>query len=350
MLSPRLFSLFNSDSSNSLKHSYIEYTVIALLFINSILIGYLAYKLFILCRTKFKSNFEKKNQRYRIFIFVLILIALILRAIFGADQIYNTLQSDSTSYLEPAVLIIDALPSLIFVSIACAFSYFWHELYSSFEDSEYDHDEKNTKFKTLLITVNATLYFTFIACSILHISENSEAFALVMRSICVLSLIFSTIMLKIHGSRLYHRALKLISCTGRVAKSSGFRTMYIILLICCVLKTIKEGIILYFTATAGEDLLQDLDDIKDGYFLSIFFSYVVVFYLFGEYGMFLSLILLLNSYANKSRVSFGTDNMIKKTQEVYLIDDSDNYAQTAYNSYVAPGHDIENDYISVTFS
>lgn len=348
MLPEQILSLYGSSSDNSIKHPYVVYTIISLLAINLILIVYLSYKLFSLCSKKVKSNFEKKNRRYRVLIFILIFQSLLLRAAFEGDQIYSTLYYDTTTHMKPLVLIIDALPSLLFVSISCVFCYFWYELYSSFEDSSETVEQRVNRKKTILVTINLILYLAFIVCSIFHLINDNKVFAVAMRIMCALSLIYSIIMLKVHGSRLYNRALRLISYNGRIAKTSGFRVMYVILLCCCVLKLIKEAIIIYFSISVGEDLLQDLDNIQEGYHISIFILYVIVFYVFGEYGLLFSLTLMLNSYANKSKVSFTGNDDNKVLHEEDLLE-NDSFAYTATHSRVIPVHHLEGGEVSVTF-
>lgn len=348
MLPEQLLYLYGSSSDNSIKHPYVVYTIASLLAINLILIIYLSYKLVILCRRKDKSNFERKNRRYRVLIFVLIFLSLFLRASFEGYQIYSTLYYDTTTHMEPLVLIIDALPSLLFVSIACVFCYFWYELYSSFDDSPEPVEQRVNRKRTILVTINLTLYLAFIVCSVFHLVKDNLAYEVGVRIMCALSLLFSMIMLKIHGSRLYHRALKLISYTGRIAKSSGFRVMYVILLFCCALKLIRETIIIYFSISVGEDLLQDLDNIQEGFHISIFIVYVIIFYVLGEYGMLFSLILLLNSYANKTKVSFTGEEIEKPLAEEDLLE-NESFAYTATHSRAVPVCHLEGGEVSVTF-
>jgi len=331
-------ALFGANPDNPLKHPSIEYAVLCLLLINIALMIYLAYKLYKLVRSNPWTYFEKRNRRYRIFIFALIFSGLLLRGAFEGDQIYKTIFQDATIHLEPYALVIDALPSLLFVSIACAFSYFWYALYSSFDEDEEGVERRRTKFKALLIAVNMVLYTTFLACSVFHLSREGKIFTILMRSMCIAGLIFSTVLLKIHGNRLYERALRLVNYTGRTVKSSsGFKNTYIILLVCCVLKWVKEGVVLYFTVTTGEDLLQDLDYLQEGYYLAIFIVYVIAFYVLGEYGLFLMLIKLLDSYANKSRISFGTQDPKRTSLGSELMDEEDDiqahFGVTTFNSY-----------------
>ena len=342
---------FASDSDTKIKHPYIDYTIGCLLLINVALILFLAYKLFRLWKRKPKSNFDRRNRRYRVFIFILIFLALVLRACFEGDQIYSTLKFDSSTHVEPVVLMIDVLPSLLFVSIACAFSYFWFELYSSFSDDFETMEYKSIQYKRLLVSVNALLYLTFISSSVFHVLQESKACEIIVRSMCILGLIFSTVMLKIHGSRLYDRAIKLVIYTGSTVKSSnGFRTIYITLLVCCVLKWIKEGLLLGFSISAGEDLLQDLDGIQGGFSLPVFVCYVIVFYVFGEYGVFVSLILLLDAYANKSRASFGESSESGRASESYLLENEKNNIQTAYNSFIQSSRQVQHGDVSVNFT
>jgi len=357
MLIGRALSLFGSNPDNPLKHPSIEYAVMCLLLINIALMVYLAYKLYKLVRSNPWTYFEKRNRRYRVFIFALIFSGLLLRGAFEGDQIYKAVLFDATTHLEPYALVIDALPSLLFVSIACAFSYFWYALYSSFDEDEEGVERKRIKFRVLLIAVNMVLYASFAACSVFHLSREGKIFTILMRSMCIAALVFSTILLKIHGNRLYERALRLVNYTGRTVKSSsGFKKTYNILLLCCVLKWVKEGVVLYFTVSTGEDLLQDLDYLQEGYYLSIFIVYVIAFYVLGEYGLFLMLIKLLDSYANKSRISFGNQDPKRTSLGSEILEDEDDIqthfvGATAYNSahgVVIQANDESDDSIKIS--
>lgn len=314
-----------TDINQANKRPYIKYTIIALLSLNVAFMIYLSCKLWTLLRLPANTHFEKRNRRYRVLIYVLIFLGLLLRAVFEGDQLYQAIFQEQTKHLEPFALIIDALPSLILMSIACAFSYFWHALYSSFEVAD-SFQARRTRFGFLLIALNIILYTVFIACSVLHFSLESRALAIIMRSLCVFGIIFGTVMLNIHGNRLYERALHLVNYTGRNVKStSGFKRTYNLLLICSVIKCIKEGITLCFSIFVGPQFLDVLENLEEGVYLPLFIAYVLGFYVVGEYGMFLSLIKLLDSSANRSKRSFAEEALRTMHESQLLDDESDNY-------------------------
>jgi hypothetical protein len=279
---------------------YLKFSVLALLVLNVILLLYLTYKLYKFYRRTSNSNFEKRNKQYRAFIFMLILLALLLRGVFVLDQIY--MESNAPFNTSVYVgMISDDLPVLIFISIACAFAYFWYEIYSSFENTFNYTDQSSGNLKTALIIFNVALYLAFSALAAVYITFKWQYTFLILHCIFIISLVASTVLLKVHGSNLYDKALTLVSYTGRnVKSSSGFRMIYILLLICCGIKCIKEGLSIFFTLTIGDNVLTALARDNNGDYLPLLIIYIALFYVFGEYGLFFCLILLLDFYADKA--------------------------------------------------
>ena len=292
-----------AKSSSDMDH-YLEYSIIGLLVLNLILLLYLSYKLYIFKTRKSVSSLEKKNRRYRGFIFGFIFLALLIRGSFEITQVIYINQSSSSTVFSSIGTLIDSLPVLLFISIASAFSYFWYEIYSSFDEHLNSQKQTSWRFKFILILVNVVLYLGYIALANAYLSYEWKYTLLTLHSICLLSLIFCTILLKVHGSNLYKKVLTLVSYTGRNVRSSrGFRSIYIILLVCCVLRCIKECISIYFSLAVGDNILKELANAE---YLSLLIVYVILFYVLGEYGLFLSLIKLMDFYGDKAKITCST--------------------------------------------
>jgi len=100
----------------------------------------------------------------------------------------------------------------------------------------------------------------------------------------------------------------------------------------------------------GPDFLQDLDNVSENFYLPIFIAYVFLFYLIGEYGLFFSLIKLLDSYANKSKISFGEDPK-RTTHGSFLLENhfEENY-KGMYNPFSKENNEDLSEEVSVSFN
>lgn len=290
--------------SNSDMDHYLEYSIIGLFILNLILLLYLSYKLYVFKTRKPISSLEKQNRRYRGFIFVFIFLALLIRGSFEITQVIYINQSSSSTVFSSIGTLIDSLPVLLFISIASAFSYFWHEIYSSFDEHLNLQKQSSWRLKFILVLVNVVLYLGYVALANAYLTYDWKYTLITLHSICLLSLIFCTILLKVNGSNLYKKVLTLVSYTGRNVRSSrGFRSIYLILLTCCALRCIKECISIYFSIAVGDNILKELANAE---YLSLLILYVVFFYVLGEYGLFLSLIKMLDFYADKAKITCST--------------------------------------------
>lgn len=299
---------------------YLKYSVLALLVLNIILLLYLTYKLYKFYRRTSDSNFEKRNKQYRTFIFMLILLALLLRGVFVLDQLY-ILNKAPFSLPVDVGMISDNLPVLLFISIASAFAYFWYEIYSSFENTMNYTDQSSSKLKTELVIFNVVLYLAFSVLAAVYVTVKWEYTFLILHCIFIISLIGSTVLLKVHGSNLYNKAMTLVLYTGRnIKSSSGFRMIYILLLICCGIKCAKEALSIFFTLTIGDNVLIALARDDNGDYLPVLIVYVALFYVFGEYGLFFCLILLLDFYADKAKSSMSRRKNNRENTRALLND------------------------------
>lgn len=305
-----------SDPSPS-EENALRDSAIVLLTLNVVLIIYLSYRLYKYFRYTPNSAFEKKNRHHRSFIYLLILVSLLLR---GASQVFQMLGKHRHTVGLTILVITEALPTLLFVSIAGTFAYFWHKIYSSF--CAEPHTQIGKKFKVFLVIFNVLLYLTFGTLATLNLTQTWQYNPNYIHSVFLGSLILSTILLLIHGSRLYKRTMEFIDYTRRNIKSAsaeGFRRIYFILIVCCLLKCLKEVLTITFANTMGvRNLLRHLAESKDEYYIAGFVAYIVFFYVIGEYLLFFSLILLLESYANKAKLICGDD----RETAAYLLEDN----------------------------
>jgi hypothetical protein len=305
--SPHFLYSQGQSNSDDMNH-YLVYSTIGLFILNIILLLYISYKLYLFKTRKPSSSVDKQNRRYRGLIFGFIFLALIIRGSFEITLVIYISDNPSSTVFSSIGTLIDSLPILLFISIASAFSYFWHEIYSSFDEHlNFPKQSRSWRLKFILILINVALYLGYIALVNAYICYQWQSTLVTLHSVCLLSLIFCTVLLKINGSNLYNKVLTLVSYTGRNVRSSrGFRLIYIILMVCCILRCIKECISIYFAVVVGENIFKAMTEAEGGAYLSLLILYIVLFYVLGEYGLFFSLIKLLDFYADKAKVTCST--------------------------------------------
>jgi len=294
----------SSDESNSSQLIYLKTSIICLLILNFLMLVFVSYRIY-LSRKESKDNpYPRTGKRYRGLIYFLIFVALFLRGIDEAARLVKLSMNDSKQISNNLVVILDDLPVLVFVSIASAFAHFWHSLYKNFENrTSFKANFQSLRFKICLILFNLVLYAGVIALAVVYCTLNWHWATVIIHGLFFASLVLHTFLLKTHGSRLRDRTHKLIVYTGREVRSSGFKMIYRILLVCCVLRSIKEVVTIYLSLKFGDDPLYDLSQIGDGLYLLALVLYVGLFYVLGEYCLFLGLIICLEFYASRSRLN-----------------------------------------------
>lgn len=300
-----------------------EYGLTALLFINIVLVSYVSFRLcYFLYKFCTSPSLEKKSYKSRLQIFGLIWIYLLLVGASRALHLYETLTDQIKQDRNPFLLIIDTVPTLFFITITTTFAYRWYKIYSSYDEAYQARAGHFNSFKAFLLLFNLVFYIGFIALSIyysFHLSFNAPV---IMQVILIPGIIGGALLLRKHGNTLQDRTVKLLNYTGRRVQTSGFRTIYLILIFCCWLKCIQEVVAIVFSGTDEFNLS-----------LGFFIGYVVIFNIIGEYGVFLSIILLLEKNAARSsssvQASFQRETLLphgrfENSQEnAYANSDSD---------------------------
>ena len=300
-----------------------KYGLAALLFINVVLVSYVSFRLcYFLYKLCTSPSSEKKSFKSRLQIFGLIWIYLVLVGASRALHLYEALTDQIRQDRNPLLLIIDTVPTLFFITITTTFAYRWYKIYSSYDEAYQARAGRFNSFKAFLLLFNLVFYIGFIALSIyysFHLSFNAP---IIMQTILIPGIIGGALLLRKHGNTLQDRTVKLLNYTGRKVQTSGFRTIYRILIFCCWLKCIQEVVAIVFSGTDEFNLS-----------LGLFIGYVVIFNIVGEYGVFLSIILLLEKNAARSsssvQASFQRETLLphgrfENSQEnVYANSDSD---------------------------
>lgn len=278
------------------------------------LLFYTGYKLFKISRTLESPKMEKLYSDCRTLIFVLIFLALIFRCGFQAHYIYGfyTQVDESTAGLD-ILGIIQKIPILLFISIASAFSNFWHQIYTSFEDFE-TMSSKHEKYGTSVLFFNIALYIIFIILVALSCAISANDVVVAIFAILFIGLVAGTLAILITGKKLHDKAVKLINYTGRTVKSTnGFRTIYFLLIAFCLIKCIQQALCIYCQIVyASDSVVTDIGG-TNSYVFSV--VYEIIVYALGESGFFLCLTIMLNVYARRTQTFLTSDTFAEKAKQ-----------------------------------
>ena len=288
--------------------SFVQPSLISLLVVNVLLLLFLSYKIIKFIFMKPETKLERKTKNYRVIILAFIFLSLLVRAFFGFYKLFtpNNGYSNGDSALSVGLIAFNCIPIAFFVSIASVFSYYWHNLYTSFERANGSANRRSKIFKVFLIAANASLYVIFAALITVSLTTQWAYSLLALNILFMVYLIISTAMLAVHGTRLYDRALKLMTYAGNVVKStSGFLVTYRTLLFCCAIKTINCAASIYFEVTGTFIKIMFRADGQCD--IWIWTAYMLTFIIIGEYVMYASLILLLDFNANKAKTGSVDD-------------------------------------------
>lgn len=313
----------NFEEISEQKILQAEYGLSALLFINIVLVFYVSFRLCYFLYKFFTSpSTERKSFKSRLQIFGLIFIYLVLVGVSRGLHLYEALTGQIRQDRNPLLLIIDTVPTLFFITIMTTFAYRWYRIYSSYDEAYQAREGQFNSFKAFLLLFNLVFYIGFIALAIyysFHLGFNAPV---IMQAILIPGIIGGALLLTKHGNTLQDRTVKLLNYTGRKVQTSGFRTIYRILIFCCWLKCLQEIVAIVFSGT-------DEFNLSLGWFI----GYVVIFNIIGEYGVFLSIVLLLEKNAARSatsaQASFQRETLLphgrfENSQEIaYANSDSD---------------------------
>ena len=303
-------SQMSSLSVNHQKSQTNTFGYLIPLVVNSILLVYTTMKLILLIK---RSNLLKIDQMYgssRVKIFFLIAGALTSRVICESTAIYEYYtQKNGDDQVESEFnivffLFVDNAPLLCFISIASLFVTSWHNHYMSLErDNSFQHKRTKTKYERFLQAFNALIYISFCVLLGLYTVFGTAQELIIMAAMFFVGLITVTILLIKIGRELFTTIIALLNSTGQIIKSSvGFKVIFRLLVFCCFIKSLQQLIIMYSRLNSQNDVISILNFLNIGMrdYNLYFTIYVAVFYLIGESGLFLCLILLLNAMADKS--------------------------------------------------
>jgi len=307
---------------NEEKKLQTEYGLAALLVINVLLVLYVTFKLcYLLYKFCSAPPADKKSYKSRFQIFGLILIYLLLVGASRGLHLFEIFTDQIVQKHNPLLLIIDTVPTLFFITITTTFAYRWYKIYSSYDEAYQARNQGFNNLKVFLIVFNLAFYLSFIALSIYYAFHLTFNAPIIMQGILIPGLVGGAYLLTKHGNTLQDKTVKLLNYTGRKVQTSGFRTIYRILIFCCWLKCIQEIVAIVFSGT-------DEITMPFGWFI----GYATVFDVVGEYGVFLSIILLLERNAARSvstQSSFQRETLLphgrfeNSNEELQMNSDSD---------------------------
>ena len=302
--------------TNLIDFIVIQYIQIFLLTLNGFLMLFTLVNLLKLSFRKTTSTKEKKDTQFRIYIFTLILVAIALREISDILHLHDLSGNGKPSSFNSALIIIDALPILLFINLATTFSYFWFRTHSSFDNSQQELKSKKKNFKQSILVFTVLLYIGFVVLSVICAVNKTLNASRLLKILLMLGLVWSAVFLIRHGRILYNKTIELMQYSRKKIRSTGvFKTIYIILLTCCVLKFIEEGLALYFSGKDEVSLSQDANFVFVNNYLAFFIVYTIVFVLIGECLPFFLLVLLLQKNAKNQKESTSSS-------EKHFIEDS----------------------------
>ena len=298
-----------SRPTNLIDYVVIQYIQIFLLILNGFLLLFTLVNLSKLSFKKTTSRNEKKEAQFRIYVYTLILLAITFREISESFHLHDLSSNGKPSHFNSLLIIIDALPILLFINLATTFSYFWFRTYSSFDNSQQELRTKKKNFKYSILVFTILLYTGFIILSaVCAINKNLNASRL-LKVLLMFGLIWSAVFMIVHGSILYNKTIELVQYTRERLRSTGvFKTIYLLLLACCIIKCIEEGLALYFSGNDEVSLSQDSNFVFVNNYLAFFIVYTTVFVLIGECLPFFLFVLLLEKNAKKWKESTSSSN------------------------------------------
>ena len=295
----------------------------SILTVNFFLVCYLTYKLIQLFRRRNGSEFQQKNSRHRLIIYSLIALCGLLRMAYCGLE-FQSLNNTFDIQQTPQIWILELCPNLVLFSISCTFGYFWHEAYRNFDDNIEMISESNTLMKRLLIVLNLAVYTLYIVMG--YDFLQSPYLIAILASTAAAAILIGAIFLVIHGTRLISKIKFVAQQYDRPIKSlSKFESMFILTIISCFVKIVGFGPMIYGvvnfeTKNYFEYMFSHMDQ---AWILAAFIFQTASCFL-GEFGFFISIIILLQKSAYKSKHSLAETEACS-TKEVRT--ESDNLAE-----------------------
>jgi len=282
-------------------------------------------------RRNFKLKEQSSKKKTQVILLTLFCIAILSRCLYQVFLLYHQYnQIKPLKFLENCFRILDNMPTLLFVTISCIFAHIWHRVYSSFrqEDDEEEDDAFALKvfdMKKWLIIFNIILYVVTVILTISNFMQDEivdPSRVDPMHILFCICTILMTILLGITGTRFHRRTVRwLLEMGNTVRSTSGFKKMFMFLILCCIITCCRQLIIFYcrivYHRSAGEQLKLAPANIYG----LLHITYVVVVFVIGESLPFLLLIRLLDSKEKKSQIG-------KLSPKKAKLD----YSMTAFNN------------------
>jgi hypothetical protein len=274
------------------------------LVISATLVGYLVLKLSQFLKASNHSEYQRRNTRYRVIIYSLIISSEVVRIIAQSFELANLIQKNSI-YDENFWWILQNTPSLITFTIACVFAYFWHEVYRGFDDSYEDIERSNKQAKNFMIYLNSVIYVGYATVATMFMITGSSAYLIATISVVLGAIAVGSGLLIYHGYKLHRRVKRLMQLTSQTLKSSmGFTIMFRITIVCCMIKVANLTFLDYEVIINSGDLMAGILNLSPAAF-NIAVIVNAVCCLLGELGLFLSLVVLLEIHDKKAKSSFA---------------------------------------------
>lgn len=267
------------------------------------LIVYLSTKIFRLFRGSSNLEHQRRNTKYRLYIYSLIIISESIRVTAQSIELYNLIKKGEI-FNENFYWVVQNSPSLLTFTIACVFAYFWHEVYRGFDDSYEDIERSNNNVKNLIIGLNIPIYLGFGVVSALFLIYGTVGYLIATISIVLGAIVIGSGLLIFHGYRLHRRVMRLMQITAQTVKSSmGFTIMFRVTVFCCFIKIMNLVFLDYEVISNSGNLLAGILDMSSTAF-NIAIAMNAACCLLGELGLFFSLVVLLEIHAKKAKSSF----------------------------------------------
>lgn len=159
---------------------------------------------------------EKSIKDFRTRIFCMIFLALMSRCSYEA-KLTNEYHINGSGYMPDATegvvfYLLDNLPILLLISIACIFVSSWYRLYLGFKNPA-TAQEEYLKLRLILPVLNVLLYTAFIALAIMLNAWRSVDLDISIRGILIASLMNVTILVALLGRKLDEQAIKFAELT-----------------------------------------------------------------------------------------------------------------------------------------
>ena len=291
----------------------ILFVRIILIIVNSILLVYAIKRLSQLIRKRdpyrlnSMSGVNSLLRPVETKFFSLIAIGSLPRLMFDIVLIVrsatNNNQNDASKIIQ---VFFDKIYPLIFITTASFITSSWYDIYSSFNGHKgLKIRLTRTRYEKALIVFNIFNYASFSVLIGLLIYRFDKNMQIAMTALNSFGMIVVTLMLIVVGRGFSKRVLTRTNRTGQaIEPSTSFKIIFPLLLMCCAIRSLHQLVTMYceiekfYLASAILDMLH----IDDSHYNAVFLISSVLFYLVGESGTAVFLILILNVNAKNAEI------------------------------------------------